>query len=59
MPYEFDRLPDDGADGVVRVVVAIGTGKNHHAEFHGNLILAHCEPNTAFPRADGELVFSV
>src|ERR1700723_589200 len=59
MPYEFDRLPEDGADGVVRVVVTIRTGKNHHAEFHGNSILAHCEPQAASGRADIDLILSV
>ena len=50
VPDEFHRLMKDVADGVKRVVVAIGPGKNDDSKFHalaapcgvaGTLILAH------------------
>src|SRR5690348_1313676 len=34
VPEEFDGLAKDGADGVVRVVVAIRAGKHYDAKFH-------------------------
>ena len=42
VPDEFNRLADDGADGVIRVVVAIRARELDHAEFHMR-ILAHLE----------------
>src|SRR5437016_3250949 len=50
VPDEFDRLLENVADGVKRVVVAIGPGKNDDSKFHavaapcsiaGTSILAH------------------
>jgi len=40
VPDEFDRLVDNGADGVASVIVAIRTGELNDSEFHGG-ILAH------------------
>src|SRR5262249_26165757 len=34
MPNEINGLANDFADHVVRVVIAIGAGENHYAEFH-------------------------
>jgi hypothetical protein len=34
VPDEFDGLVQDIADGVERVVVAIGPGKNNDSELH-------------------------
>ena len=34
VPDEFDRLPQDAADGVESVVIAIGTGKDDNTNFH-------------------------
>jgi hypothetical protein len=34
MPDEIDRLPDDFADHVISVVIAIRAGENDYAEFH-------------------------
>src|SRR5712692_3179679 len=52
VPDEFDGLFEDVADGVVRVLVAIGPGKNDDSKFRagaapwrnlGSVILAHTE----------------
>src|ERR1700674_2832725 len=49
VPDKFDRLPQNVADGVKRVMIAIGPGKNYDSKFHavaapcrvaGTLILA-------------------
>jgi len=35
MPDEFDRLLQNMADRVKRVVIAVGPGENHYTKFHG------------------------
>src|SRR5262249_42161670 len=47
MPNEFDRLFKDISDGVERVVVAIGPGKDDDSKFHAAIT----------PREIGELLF--
>jgi hypothetical protein len=56
VPDEFDGLMEDVADGVKRIVVAIGPGENDDSKFHvvpapcriaGALILAHARPSQA------------
>jgi hypothetical protein len=34
MPNEINGLANDFADHMIRVVIAIGAGENHYAEFH-------------------------
>ena len=36
MPDEFGGLPEDGGDGVKRVVIAIAARKDDNAKFHGS-----------------------
>ena len=36
VPDEFGRLPEDGGDGVKRVVIAIAARKDDNAKFHGS-----------------------
>jgi hypothetical protein len=40
VPNEFDRFLEDIADGVKRVVVAIGPGENDDSKFH--VVAAPC-----------------
>src|SRR5882762_4809011 len=57
VPDEFDRFVQNVADGVKRVVVAIGPGENDNSKFHvvpapcaiaGASILAHAQPANAW-----------
>jgi hypothetical protein len=34
VPDKFDRFLQDVADGVKRVVIAVGARKNHYSKFH-------------------------
>jgi hypothetical protein len=34
VPDELDRLFQDIADGVKRIVIAVGARKDHHSKFH-------------------------
>jgi hypothetical protein len=58
VPDEFDRPPQNVADGVKRVMIAIGPGKNNDSKFHavaapnsiaGTSILAHTHASHSIP----------